>query len=291
MNQTNQAVFFLSTGRCGTQWLHKTLSAEYFDVAEVTHEAVRSPYNAKRYLRAHDKFDELLSSRHISPYLARIRETLKTKTYIETGWTVYAILPFMIEQLEGRVRIVHLVRHPVFTSLSVATHQIHERHDWIKDFVVTPFDEGTVQKELSSSWHKMNSYEKSLFWWTEMHLYALELKAQYPGVEFFFLRYEDLFGEGAETTRSLVEYMGLDYKPAIQTHKMESVDAYKFKSDAMDWSAIFSYPRTIALAKYFDYDLDHIPLPNLSKRYFERGIIDHVVRAVTWISQRLQKTR
>jgi len=111
-------------------------------------------------------------------------------------------------------------------------------------------------------------YEKCLFWWTEINLYALDMRAQYPNIEFFFLRYEDLFGEDVEATRLLAEFMRLSYKPAMQTRKSEKVDLYQFKTDSTDWSLIFSCPRTVMLAKRFGYNLDKIPLPQISKRYF-----------------------
>ena len=249
MSQSNKATFFLSTGRCGTQWLQKTLSTVYRAEARVTHEPVKAPYKARRYLRAYDKFDELLSSRPVTQHLQGIDETLKTKIYIETGWPSYPVLPFIIDQLEGRVRVVHLVRHPVLTALSLATHKMYNHHlDWAKGFAINPFDPGVIQKELTAQWHTMNMYEKCLFWWTEINLYALELQEKYPDLEFFFLRYEDLFGENIEVMSALVAFMGLAYNPAIHLHTSKIVDSYRYKSSAVDWTLIYSYPKTIALA-------------------------------------------
>jgi len=78
MGHTKTGIFFLSTGRCGTQWLQKTLAAAYPDTAVATHEPVRGAYEPKLYLRAYDKLDELLSSEEVSKHLSYIREILLT---------------------------------------------------------------------------------------------------------------------------------------------------------------------------------------------------------------------
>lgn len=282
MSQTNDATFFLSTGRCGTQWLQKTLSAVYRDKAKVTHEPVRAAYSAKRYLRA-GNFDPLLSSGRIARHLASIKETLETKRYIETGWPGYAVLPFFIGQLEDRVRIVHLVRHPVNAALSMATHKPYGRPDWIKGFALTPFDRGIVQKELASAWPTMNSYEQCLFWWTEINLYALELQELYPDIPFFFLRYEDLFGADGEAMKALVAFMGLGYVPTLEAHKAKTVDKFQFKSYPVDWTLIFKYPKTVALAERFGYDLGEFPTQKITARYFETKTIRHLIQGVRQI--------
>lgn len=285
MSQSNDAIFFLSTGRCGTQWLQKALAAVYSDVAEITHEPVRAAYKAKRYLRATDKFNELLSSRRVSQHLANIKETLKTKIYIETGWTSYPVLPFIIAQLGGRVRIVHLVRHPVFAALSLATHNVYTRLDWVKEFAIDPFDQGIVQKEMASVWHTLSMYEKCLFWWTEINLYVLELKEQYPDIKFYFLRYEDLFGADLAALKKLIMFMGLTYDSAMQARRSKTVDLFRFKSEPVDWQLIFNYPKTITLAKQFGYDLNKIPRTQISARYFEERTIYRLLWALKQTSR------
>ena len=285
MSKGHEAVFFLSTGRCGTQWLQTALAAVYSEVATVTHEPVRSAYNAKRYLRAKDKCDELLSSPQISQHLGHIKETLKTKTYIETGWTSYPVLPFLINKLDGQVRIVHLVRHPVFAALSLATHRIYQRPDWIRRAAINPFDQGVMQKDLAAVWYTMNIYEKCLFWWTEINLYALDLQEQYPDIKFFFLRYEDLFGVDLAVLNKLIMFMGLTYEPAIEAHKTKIVDLFQFKSAPVEWQLIFNYPRTVTLAEQFGYDLNQTPTPQISARYFEDQTINSLLGPIKQISR------
>jgi hypothetical protein len=268
MERARTAIFFLSTGRCGTQWLQEALSARYPDVAVATHEPVTDAYEPKRYLRAYDKLDELLSTPAVANHLAEIRQTLKSKTYIETGWPCYPALPLIIDQLDGRVRIVHLVRHPVFVALSLATHRIYERDDWISHAAISPSDPGTVQRELADGWAGMSMYEKCLFWWTEINLYALELRQRRPDIEFTLVRYEDLFGPSEQTLERLIGFMGLGYDPALRELRSRGVDRYHLKAPPMDWKLVFKYSRTVALAKEFGYEFSDGSTPYISKRYF-----------------------
>lgn len=271
MGRTKTGIFFLSTGRCGTQWLQKTLAAAYPDTAVVTHEPVREAYEPKLYLRAYDKLGELLSSEEVSKHLSFVRETLKSKTYIETGWPCYPAIPLIMDQLDRRVRIVHLVRHPVYVALSLTTHKVYERQDWISRYAISPFDRGVVQKELAEVWAEMGMYEKCLFWWTEINLYALELKERRPDIEFSLVRYEDLFGPDTQTLEDLIRFMNLAYDPSIQESRLKNVDRYHWRSPPVDWELIFKYAQTVALAEQFGYDFNDLSRPQIATRYFDRG--------------------
>jgi hypothetical protein len=271
MGQTKTGIFFISTGRCGTQWLQKTLAATYPDAAVVTHEPVRSAYEPKLYLRAGDKLNELLSREAVSEHLSYIKEVLKSKTYVETGWPCYAALPLIMAQLEGRVRIVHLVRHPVYAALSLATLKVYEQQGWVSRAAISPHDRGVVQKELAGDWAKMGMYEKCLFWWTEINLYALELRARHPDIEFSLVRYEDLFGPEAQALKNLIGFMNLAYDPSLEVLRLENVDRFHQKTPPVDWRHIFRYPKTVELAKQFGYDVGDVSRPYIATRYFSTG--------------------
>ena len=264
---SNTAIFFLSTGRCGTQWLQQALAATYPGEAVVTHEPARRAYDAKSYLRAYDRLDELLSSEEVSKHLAFVEETLKSRTYVETGWQCYPALPLIADRV-GRMRVVHLVRHPVHVALSLATHKVYERDDWISRAALSPFDPGVVQQELAGDWARMGMYEKCLFWWTEINLYGLELRERLTGVEFAVFRYEDLFGPDEQPLIELTRFLGLAYAPSLAELRSNTVDRYHWKSPAVDWTHVLKYPRTLALAKQFGYDLAELSAPQIEARYF-----------------------
>jgi Sulfotransferase domain len=271
MEDSKAGIFFISTGRCGTQWLEKALAATYPDEAVVTHEPVRGEYEPKTYLRAYDRLGELLSSEQISKHLSYIRETLRSKTYIETGWPSYPAIPLIINQLGGRVRLVHLVRHPVHAALSLATHQVYEQQNWVARAAISPSDRGVVQKGLADDWAEMGMYEKCLFWWTEINLYALELRERHPDIEFFFVRYEELFDPSTRALEDLIRFMNLAYRPALQELRLKKVDQYHWKSPSVDWRLIFKYTQTVTLAERLGYDFNGLSGPHLATRYFCGG--------------------
>jgi hypothetical protein len=270
VEHTKMGVFFLSTGRCGTQWLQKALTATYPNEAVVTHEPVRGAYAPKSYLRAYDRLDEILSLKEVSEHLSFIRKALKSKMYVETGWPCYPALPLIIDQLNGRARIVHLVRHPVYVALSLAAHRVYdERQDWISGAAISPFDPGVVHKVLAGDWAQMGAYEKCLFWWTEINLYALELKERLSNVKFTVVRYEDLFDPGAQTLKDLIRFMGFPYDSSLSAFRLKNVDQFQWKAPPADWKLIFRYPQTLALAEQFGYDFDGLSEPNIEARYFD----------------------
>lgn len=254
MRAPTHATFFLSTGRCGTQWFSDVLAGVYPDSAVVTHEPLGGAYNPKKYLRSTD-IEALAGEESVSQHLADIKDVLDNdRVYIETGWPCYPAAPLMIDRLGPRARFVHLVRNPVNVALSLATHDVYHRRDGMVQCALDPFDAGVVQKDLAREWDAMTQYEKTLFWWTEVNLYILELKKTFPDRDFFFLRYEDFFTPGDDRLcRKLVEFMGLEYVSDVERRKFDNVDKHRFLMPAIDWRLIFKYPETCAVAGELGY--------------------------------------
>jgi hypothetical protein len=191
---------------------------------------------------------------------------------------------------------VHLVRNPVFTAFSLATHVVYDRDDWIARGAITPHDPGVVQKELRSSWKQMSMYEKCLFWWTEINLYGLELAREHPDVPYLLVRYEDLFAPGApETLRRMVEHCGLPFHEALAAAREQTVDGFRQKAEPADWDLIFRYPRTVALARELGYPLDRgqggTIEDRVSERYQVRGLRERLRGRWHGLRRRLGRVR
>src|SRR5437016_1292105 len=84
-------------------------------------------------------------ARKLLDHAAEIEQTLAAQTYIECGHPLWSSLPYLLERFAGRVRVVHLVRHPVPTSWSWLTQRaycsplaphLQER------ILLSPFDQG-----------------------------------------------------------------------------------------------------------------------------------------------------
>jgi len=291
------ATFFISTGRCATQWVHRTLADAFPDSAVVTHEPILAAYDPKRFLRAGARLPELLRDPEVAGHVEMIKRTLDAgKPYVEAGWPCYPALPLLARELDGRVAFVHLVRNPVFTAFSLATHVVYDRDDWIAKGAITPDDPGIVQKELASSWKKMTMYEKSLFWWTEINLYGLEVKREHPAVPYLLVRYEDLFAPGEpDTLRRMVEHCGLPFTEALAGVREQTVDGFRQKAEPADWDLIFRYPRTVALARELGYPLDRAQAgaieDRLSERYEVRGLRERLRGRWHGLRRRLGRLR
>jgi Sulfotransferase domain len=265
----HDAVFVLSTGRCGTQWLHDSFSKLYADLAEVTHEPIRTAYQPRRFLRA-DKAQlaNLADIAEVADHVAHIRETLKTKMYIETGWAHFAALPWLYQALEGRMRVVQLYRNPIATSFSLSTQKLYERDDWITLSALTPQDTGVVQTHLQSQWQQMSHYEKCLFYWTEIHLYGQALQKDHPSWQWHALRFEDLFGEDVFALRRLLDFCGLPYRHELAQLRKQTKDSYVRKTMPQDWHPIKHYPLTCDLAESLGYNIDETDAKKIASRYF-----------------------
>ena len=279
----NSAIFFLSTGRCGTQWLTNTLSEVYPDSAVVTHEPVRGFYKRQQTFRNYDYVDDSCFPDEVLKHLEWIEETLKEKTYIETGWPCYSAIPWLIRKLEGRIKLVHLVRHPVEVAISLATHKVYSRADWISADAIGPLDAGIHQTEISTKWPHLSMYEKCLFLWTEVNLYALELKEKYPNIPYYFIRSEDMFSDASNQLQDLLTFMGLPYNEEVDQRKRSKFDVYKMKTKSVNWKLINQYPKAIELSKVFDYTLDNLQTQRIKERYIysKKELINLIIHKIS----------
>jgi hypothetical protein len=267
------ATFFISTGRCATQWFASALKQHFPDEVMVTHEPIQAAYHPKRNLRGMDP-EAVAQDPQVREHLADIDRILASgKSYVETGWPCYVAMPLLATRFGERTRFVHIVRHPVHVALSLATHRIYQRNDWIADAAIDPFDAGVVQKELAPKWANMGEYEKALFWWTEINLYALEMRKALPESEFMSIRYEDLFATPAQPQllAHVMNFMGLPHDPKMDAELGQRVDSYVQQTDDIDWRLIFRYPRTCELAESFGYRLDELSDEDLRSRYGRAG--------------------
>lgn len=268
MGNVGRATFFLSTGRCGTQWLATALGETYAASVVVTHEPVYAAYRPKQFLRS-QRPEALLEFDEVRAHIEWIEQLLDSRSYIEAGWPCYAAAPMLLGRFGHRAKFVHLVRNPIPTALSLATHHVYRKDGWVTMGAIDPFDNGVVQKELGEAWNTMTEYEKCLFWWTEVNLYALEFARAHPGVPVYRVRYEDLFTSPGALT-GLLEFLELDAQQFDRDRVSVVVDQFQWKDAAYDWKSIFRYPRTCELAASLGYPLTDVTGSKLSDRYFRR---------------------
>jgi len=277
------ATFFIATARSGTQWLTDRLRQVYSVEFVTEHEPIRYAYRPKLYLRGYDKLNELRALPAVSDHLDAIHLTLESNSYVEVGFPCYAMAPLLIREFGDRLRLVHLIRHPVRVAASVVTHHWYQdsRKDTLAmDIEPTPSDPGVVQTRYSDRWAGLSPYEKGLYYWTEVHLFGLEVQTRYPDVPFLTLKFEDLIDPPAALKR-LAGFLGVDYREELAEKATTQVDRFhQTTSVAIDWTEIARHEQTQALAKHFGYDTASLDGDRLLERYGTKSEGSLVNRAV-----------
>lgn len=249
------ATFFLSTGRCGTQWLGTALAECYGDVAAVTHEPIKRGYYPRKLL-GRRKPAGLSTENLIEGHLARVEAGLASRQYIECGWPCYGALRYLSERFAGRMRIVHLVRHPVPTAASLVTHLYYhepDREDHLNELaVLTPDDADVSYPDYRQRWARMDRFEKCLYFWAEINALGLKLESEL-GVPWLRVRSEDVFrGDGLDR---VVEFLELPRREAIFAARAKRVDDYMMGTNVpIRAEAIADHPVIADLARGFGYE-------------------------------------
>jgi len=273
MSSTPWVTFCLSTGRCGTQWLAAAMKEVYGDLVIVEHEPIGAEWNPKRYLRRPDLAQEMLATEPIRSHVARIEQILETRSYFEAGWTAFAAIPALRAQFGARLRILRLVRHPVPTALSLLTHNFHcpERRNsrFIRLAQLEPTDAGIHLKSYVGRWAEMNPFERCLYQWTEIHLWAEELCREHPEIPMLTLRTEEMFDPASDALARLRLFFGLpDRHPGLRGRVEARVDSYHRKTPIRaDWRRINDHKVTGDLARRLGYDIEDVNPRTLLKRY------------------------
>jgi hypothetical protein len=264
----HQALFVISTGRCGTQWLAQTFRSACAAAAEVTHEPLHSGYVPRKMLGARDpaKLDDDARA-VILAHVARIEEILRSTAYIECGHPAWSTLLYLLRRFAGRMRVVHLVRHPVPTAFSWVAQQAYcpplAPHLSMRE-PLSPFDQGIRFKSYRARWPGLSPYEKALFYWLEVNAFALRLERK-TDAPWLRIRFEDLFH--VDALKALLAFAGIGVSVGAQAPP--AVDEYP---SVVGWwsdpALIARHPDVVELAEKFGYDALAFDAAKLRQRYF-----------------------
>lgn len=271
-------IIFISTPRCGTQWLAKFLGEIYEDEATVLHEPILYDYYPRLNLGRYELPLQPESNQKLQRHLDFIEEETKQKKYIEVGWQSIAGISEFYHRFRNRLRVIHLYRNPVFVAASLVTIDFYtQKHqDRNEKAILSPFDDVALLDEYKYRWEKLSRYEKSLYYWTEVNLRALEIKYQYGNLPFYSLKFENLFKKNKETSRitlvELLSFMGFNYSKKMLDALNIRHDEYHYKTNSnIDWKKIKDHPQTLALANKLGYRLDEeIELQRYEKTFKQK---------------------
>jgi len=274
-------IVFLCTPRTGTQWLAKNLADNYSDRATVKHEPIENDYYLKYNLGCYTPplFPENNSS--LNSHLELIDEITEDKIYIEVGWQSIGGIAELYNKFGARLKFIHLYRNPINVAASLVTHtwykgKVKERYE---KSAITPFDEMSLLKEYKDRWENLNLFEKSLYFWTEVNLRAIEVKHFFNDIPFYSLKFEELFNEKNEISRisliSILAFLGLRFNKKMLDSIDVPYDKYKYKTQLdIDPNSISKHPQTIALAKKLGYSFDgRMNLERYKKPSFYKRLI------------------
>jgi hypothetical protein len=251
------ATFFITTARSGTQWLSETLKTIYPDLLVVEHEPIRYAYSPKMYLRNPAALTDLRAKLVVREHLDRIHGILRQKSYVEVGCPAFAAAPLLRAEFGERLRLVQLVRHPVRVAVSITAHQWFDpgRRNAVQDDIApAPTDPGVHLRHYGTRWATMTSFEKSLFYWAEVHLYGLEVRKELPEVPFLQLTLEDLLA-GAPAQERLAAFLEVPYRPAWREASSIRIDACRNDLSTIVRPQLRDHPEIASLARHFGYDI------------------------------------
>jgi hypothetical protein len=262
-------VAFLSTGRCGTQWLASGFAQNHPELA-VEHEPIDVLYKPRRYFRRYDDPGASLAERAVREHVAAIAAT--SRPYVETGWPLFAALPLFAARFPDRLRVVHVTRHPVRCAMSLLSHRSYAgsplRSPISRWGTLGPKDRNVFHPEYAARWRKLSPYEKCLYFWTEVSLYGLEFPQRFPDIPFLRVRSEDLLGGERPALEGLLRFLDLPWTDGWLGHVGESVDSWHFHTDeAVEPSEVLRHQATLEVAAEFGYDVGRVNLGALRARY------------------------
>jgi hypothetical protein len=266
---SNVATFILSTGRCGTQWIATVLGKIYADCLRVEHEPLHDRYAARQTLRAGALGHPLAAlPPAVLQHLDHIENLLETQPYLECGHPNWSTLPYLVDRFPERIRIVHLTRHPVPTCYSWLTHGAFQPPllpHLPEKILLSPFDEGIRFKHYQDRWDQLLPFEKCLFYWAEVHAFALDLETRLRE-PWLRLKYEDLFqGQGLQ---QLLEFLGLPLRESLLPQTTQVVDQYRYLTAVwQDWRVIHQHSSVIPITQTLSYDLTEINEMAFCQRY------------------------
>jgi hypothetical protein len=269
-DSANNVVFFISTGRCGTQFFAAKLTEHYKDLAVVEHEPFHLEYKPTYYFSAYHRNENVILSPAIQSHIDNIGETIANSHYIETGWPVYGLLPHMISCFKDRVKIVHLYRHPLPTAASLTTHNVYSRGEWSDVMSISPAQRGVVQGHLAGrTWDRMSEFEKCLFWWTEINHFAFHLHERFPSTPWLSLKFEDVFcgGDRSELVK-LLDFLGLPERIEFANSIEEKTDRFSKKtSKDIDITSLTNYPMAKQIMAQLFYGFSKSVPQDINSRY------------------------
>jgi hypothetical protein len=125
-------------------------------------------YRPKQTLRC-NRYESILNEvPEVRRHLQHVAEVLESgRAYVETGWPVFSWVPYFHDKYGDRLKLVHLMRHPVYFACSLATHEYYQpdlKNGGFNRYAeLSPADKGIIHKGYAAVWKGLSAHEMCLF--------------------------------------------------------------------------------------------------------------------------------
>jgi hypothetical protein len=201
--QDMDAVFVLSTGRCGTKtltWLmdtHSSVSSHHEphpQLIEISYLyfmrlCPEIPYHFWQSLLKWNRDSLITSAWH------------SNQIYFESNNRL-ALIADLTASRYKKAKFIHLVRHPYSFVHSAMRRQYYDNHVW--DFTRIHPRTGEPYADL---WDKLSNIEKCAWLWIQTNSNILNILERLPQEQKLFVQSEKIFSGDTETIRSLFQFV------------------------------------------------------------------------------------
>lgn len=131
--------------------------------------------------------------------------------------------------------------------------------------LLSPHDEGVRFPEYARLWAELSPFEKCLYYWAEVHAFALDLQTRLDA-RWLRLKYEDVFG--GDGIQQLLSFLELPAREVVFEQRTTHVDQFRYLTGAwQDWRLVRKHPHVVRVASQLGYDTDQVDEDALNRRY------------------------
>lgn len=202
----------LNAGRSGSSFLENILKANFAPDCYIAHEDIPVQVSKPRYYnRAYtpNRINELLKDDSLMAYLDKWQSELENRPVIETGWTAYNLCPLLLHVFKDKFQIILMHRDPVsfaFSRANMGNYHINTFYDDAHE--VSPYDKYSIAPQKKNIWHKMNHFERCMYWWWVVYQEGLEFIELHSEVPHIQVKSNDIFS--FQRLNEILEFMQLD---------------------------------------------------------------------------------
>ena len=205
---SHPVVINLGVGRSGTTYIYNVMRERYADVAHAVHEDLTARKARMRSMfRCYEpeRIDAVLAQPQVAAWVDRLQELSQSRPVVVTGCTTSHLAPALLRVFGGRLRAIHVHRHPL--NVCAATYIGPWSTDWAhpKDFredpnapALTARDPWVRHRELAAGERPLGPFAQIGYNWLERTSAGLEFAERFPEVPHRLLSAEtEVFGSEA----------------------------------------------------------------------------------------------